>query len=161
MPDHDGAVWSHPLMSWAQGQKGLSLPAAEAGRAAVEMVSLPARAERAGVLPEWEGPSQRVRFSLFRASWVSPALPVLGGVKTEPCRGRNQPSRAEPSRGQPSRCIIVGARIVAIPLTAQGLASVSFTSNHIFHLPDKRHRGVRGDPQHSWPRALDSDTPFL
>lgn len=98
MPDHDGVVWSHPLMSWAQGQKGLSLPAAEAGRAAVEMVSLPARAERAGVLPQWEGPSQRVRFSLFRASWVSPALPVLGGVKTEPCRGRNQPSRAGPAQ---------------------------------------------------------------
>lgn len=69
-------------MSWAQGQKGLSLPAAEARRVAVEMVSLPARAEIAGVLPQWEGLSQCVKFSVIRASSVSLAFPVPGGVKT-------------------------------------------------------------------------------
>lgn len=93
------------------------------------------------------------------------SLQSLLGLPGPPCAGRSEDGAvqgaesAERSRGQPSRCIIVGARIVACPqLTAQGLTSVSFTSNHIFHLPDKRHRGVRGDPQHSWPRALDSDT---
>lgn len=77
-------------MSWAQGQKGLSLPAAEAGREAVEMISLPARAEMAGVLPRWEGLSQCVKFSVIRASSVSLALPV-GPAEVVSVQGAESP----------------------------------------------------------------------